>query len=362
MNVRLNCLSVTSLVVLLMVFYLINVRFLVKRVSMDLPPISKFSPHYKWYNSLRKFQQVTCVEVCQTSAQHEKVFSLRKKPGKVKSFWEKDLEKNFDCRKLWRDEFIDAPGHHKEAPKEIPLSVRGDYTYQGRAKLADYYINEIADVQGRTWSKKMIDDMVISYRKGELSGSYGKHRVDQISKIIKEEQMPVSQKKILVIGTQQPWIEAILVAEGAEVTTLEYNPIKSEHPNIRTVMPQEMAQLVEYSLSHNIYFDGVITFSSLEHSGLGRYGDQLNPWGDLVTMARAWCVVAPGGRALVGVPAAASDVVCMNAHRKYGPVMFSHLFASWNLVWSEIKNLSQEGSTNCYDWGYQPITVLEKPQ
>jgi len=30
------------------------------------------------------------------------------------------------------------------------------------------------------------------------------------------------------------------------------------------------------------HFDGVITYSSLEHSGLGRYGDALNPWGDLV--------------------------------------------------------------------------------
>ena len=45
----------------------------------------------------------------------------------------------------------------------------------------------------------------------------------------------------------------------------------------------------------------MVTFSSLEHSGLGRYGDQLNPWGDLITMAKAWCVVKPGGQALVGV-------------------------------------------------------------
>jgi len=33
-----------------------------------------------------------------------------------------------------------------------------------------------------------------------------------------------------------------------------------------------------------------------------RYGDQLNPWGDLITMARAWCMVKPGGFAAIGVP------------------------------------------------------------
>ena len=49
-------------------------------------------------------------------------------------------------------------------------------------------------------------------------------------------------------------------------------------------------------------FDGVVTFSSLEHSGLGRYGDQLNPWGDLIAMSKAWCLTKPGGRMLIGVP------------------------------------------------------------
>ena len=50
-------------------------------------------------------------------------------------------------------------------------------------------------------------------------------------------------------------------------------------------------------------FDVVVSFSSLEHSGLGRYGDGLNPWADLIAMAKAWCVVKPEGLALVGVPA-----------------------------------------------------------
>ena len=35
-------------------------------------------------------------------------------------------------------------------------------------------------------------------------------------------------------------------------------------------------------------FDAVVSFSSIEHSGLGRYGDALNPWGDLIASAQAW--------------------------------------------------------------------------
>ena len=34
----------------------------------------------------------------------------------------------------------------------------------------------------------------------------------------------------------------------------------------------------------------------------------LNPWGDLITMARAWCLVKPEGLALVGVPTGMDQV------------------------------------------------------
>ena len=116
----------------------------------------------------------------------------------------------------------------------------------------------------------------------------------------------------------------------------------------------------QFAHNNGVLFDGMVTFSSLEHSGLGRYGDQLNPWGDLVTMARAWCVVAPRGRALVGVPMAGHDLVCMNAHRMYGSVMLAHLFASWDVVWAEVQNLTKYPA-DCDNWIFQPITVLEKP-
>lgn len=166
----------------------------------------------------------------------------------------------------------------------------------------------------------------------------------------------VTNKHILVIGSVDPWVESILLAEGAsKVTTLEYNHIDCEHPQIKTLMPHEMAQMV---ISGHASFDGMVTFSSLEHSGLGRYGDELNPWGDLVAMARAWCVLVPGARALVGVPGAGKDLICMNAHRMYGPVMYSHLFANWDQVWSEIKKVS-EMSTDCFA-SQQPIHVLQK--
>ena len=61
----------------------------------------------------------------------------------------------------------------------------------------------------------------------------------------------------------------------------------------------------------------------------------LNPWGDLIAMARAWCLVKPGGYGLVGVPAG-PDVIAFNSHKMYGRHGLAQIFANWEQVtdWS----------------------------
>jgi hypothetical protein len=113
-------------------------------------------------------------------------------------------------------------------------------------------------------------------------------------------------------------------------------------------------------------FDGVVTFSSLEHSGLGRYGDALNPWGGLISMAKAWCLTKPGGKLLIGVPVG-YDAVYFNMHRMYGPVQLSHMFANWKIDYTEAKMFKDGMRTKDEDLPctpkemcYQPIHILEK--
>ena len=87
-----------------------------------------------------------------------------------------------------------------------------------------------------------------------------------------------------------PWIEAMLLELGAaNVTTLEYNEVESRVDNVRVITPQELRRMWKSSdHQQNLNFDAVVSFSSIEHSGLGRYGDALNPWGDLIASAQAW--------------------------------------------------------------------------
>ena len=78
---------------------------------------------------------------------------------------------------------------------------------------------------------------------------------------------------MLVIGSQNPWIEAILLEKGAKrVTTLEYEVLESLHPNVTVLTAEEIRRqylsgVFKYELNR---FDAMITFSSVEHSGLGR--------------------------------------------------------------------------------------------
>ena len=79
----------------------------------------------------------------------------------------------------------------------------------------------------------------------------------------------------------------LLELGAANVTTLEYNNIESRADNLNVITPEELRRRWKSS-REKLNFDAVVSFSSIEHSGLGRYGDALNPWGDLIAAAQAW--------------------------------------------------------------------------
>jgi len=53
----------------------------------------------------------------------------------------------------------------------------------------------------------------------------------------------------------------------------------------------------------------------IEHIGLGRYGDPLDPLGSIKAVREVVRVVQPGGHFLMSVPVSHSPVLCFNAHR-----------------------------------------------
>ena len=81
-------------------------------------------------------------------------------------------------------------------------------------------------------------------------------------------------------------------------------------------------------------FDNAASFSSIEHSGLGRYGDPLDPNGDIKAVHQVHCMIKPGGLFFLGLPAVSTDkgFIQFNAHRFYGNKRLEKLFIGWELL------------------------------
>lgn len=91
----------------------------------------------------------------------------------------------------------------------------------------------------------------------------------------------------------------------------DYRPLSIDLPNLQT----EKANLTALSFSDN----SILSLSSMhvvEHIGLGRYGDPIDPDGDLKAINELTRVLAVGGDLLFVVPVG-SPKIMFNAHRIY---------------------------------------------
>jgi len=171
------------------------------------------------------------------------------------------------------------------------------------------------------------------------------------------EHIGVKGKAVLVIGTQNPWLEAVLLSKMPKlVMTLEYGSFISEYPGLEFIRPKQFRE--RYINGSLPQFDAIFSYSSLEHSGLGRYGDALNPWGDIITVARVSCLAAPDAKLVLAVPTGGKDLLQYNAHRIYGPVAHPFLTTNWKFEWSSVGE--EVPCPTCADGPYQPVYVFER--
>jgi len=162
----------------------------------------------------------------------------------------------------------------------------------------------------------------------------------------------INGKNAAVVGTQTPWAEAMLLNLGARhVTTIEYRKLMIADNRVTTVTPYQMAE--RFYSGRAEWFDVVFTYSSLEHSGLGRYGDPLTPFGDLEATAQLWCMVRPGGLLIVAVHESRNRRSCSvmwNGARIYGTERLQHLTANWRVL----------DAQNAGDYWRHGVYVLQK--
>ncbi|CAG2206521.1 unnamed protein product [Mytilus edulis] len=186
-----------------------------------------------------------------------------------------------DCQALFKNEYIDRGHGLSHAPKTIPKDLHMDFTMNNRLKVSSWYFND-EEYLGKTaklavWTEQLIEEYISLAKDNKLHGTYGVSETNALRDGLKHAP-GIMNGRVLVIGSELPWVEACALEAGArEVVTLEYGKIVSKHPKIKTMIPDQYRK--SYLNKTLGSFDAVVTFSSIEHSGLGRYGDGLNPLG-----------------------------------------------------------------------------------
>ena len=210
---------------------------------------------------------------------------------------------------------------HNEPIKTIPKSLLPAYTMNGKIKVFNMYYNNSVS-QHLNWSNEYIAKFICLYtwdnirHKRHLPESYRNASLFHCQAFNKYS---VQNKCAAVIGSLTPWIEAILTNYGVvSVTTVEYNVPQCEHDKISTLLYSDFQKQTKQ-------YDIIVTYSSIEHSGLGRYGDPLDPNGDLKTMETIRKHLKPDGLLFWGAPVG-RDALCWNAHRIYGSLRLTKMF------------------------------------
>ena len=105
------------------------------------------------------------------------------------------------------------------------------------------------------------------------------------------------------------------------------------------------------------WYDIIVSFSSLEHTGLGRYGDPLDPDGDITAASHVHAAVKLGGLFVFGAPVG-RDALVWNLHRVYGRLRLAKLLVGFRaLAWygDDVLTTPRDG----LDF-FQPFVVLVK--
>ena len=231
-------------------------------------------------------------------------------------------------------------------PREIPKELLNVFTVNGSIPVIDHYIDDDVEYEPRNFSVTEIEDTLKHLQEGTFH-----HYIGQEVFLIPAVMNNVVNKDVLVIGSMSPNIECVCIKGNAKsVSTLEYNKIECTDERITTYTYD--------TLPEDIKFDVLISYSSFEHSGLGRYGDPLDPNGDLKAMAFCEKLLAPNGILILAVPLRPDDELHWNAHRIYGPIRWPMLISGWEVhqTYPIVDFVTYQGGT------FQPIVILKKIQ
>ena len=294
--------------------------------------------------------------------------SLRHLIGPFFSLASNNSTLNFNCKALFSNEselqdqvllskiehwkLLGYKSYRWPPPKNIPPKLLNSYLMDGKASLNHWYFKEMQNGGiGYNWTLELLENDF-------PENTCGLYNMIECKQVIENYGMFIKNKTGLVIGSQTPWAESVLFKAGAgHLTTIEYMKISTTHPRLSTIHPFDLS--IMYQNGSFSRADFAWSYSSIEHDGLGQYGNPLNPFGDLEALARINCLLKPGGILFLAVPMG-FDTVVWNAHRVYGMSRLSLLLSFWEVVDLLGNTIDISNPSTMGQYVYHPMWVLRK--
>lgn len=113
------------------------------------------------------------------------------------------------------------------------------------------------------------------------------------------------------------------VASYREIEVFDFRPTESNATNIVF----KVCDLMRLDPAMENYCDSISSLHAIEHMGLGRYGDPLNPNGHIDALDNIYRILKPGGRFYFSVPMGLPQRIEYNAHRVFSLDYLTKLFA-----------------------------------
>jgi len=243
-----------------------------------------------------------------------------------------------------------------KAPEDIPYALFDKYSMQGKVAVEYSYRNDCSAEIQEEINQNFTEENLISSMERIKNREVNYYGYTDLWVYEALEKYPIEGKTVCVVGSTYPWYEAMALQFGAKrCVVFEYSKREAFDDRIVYLQPEEIG---------DEQFDVCFSISSFEHDGLGRYGDPLNPDGDLEAMERAKKYVKKDGIMILSVPWG-KDKVFFNVHRVYGYERLPKLIEGWTPLdrfgFDDRFSFTNEQNTGEQS-PYQPVLVLRNDQ
>jgi hypothetical protein len=216
------------------------------------------------------------------------------------------------------------PGLSIRALRALPGFIKDFYKFSGAYKgriLLMPFLHDKSDQAGSTTSEYFIQDLNVAKR--------------VFSRI------PV---KHVDVGSRIDGFVAH-VASFRDIEVIDIRPIQQEIPGIAF----KQSDLTDGSVVPSNYCDSVTCLHALEHFGLGRYGDKVDPSGWKLGLSNLARLLTRGGRLYLSVPIG-RELVMFNAHRVFDPRGVVESAREYGLVLDHFSWIAGTKFNLSHDW------------